>query len=187
MELDGRMAGQPALGRVILVNVQIIEHHVERPLGEGRHDVIHEAQEVDRRPSVFHVADDAAGRHVQGGEQRLRPVPHVLVGPGSGPARAQRQSGLGSVERLNPGLFVHAEDQGIGHAKSRARVRTVQRLYASGCWQARSWIRCHTVGPCLGGRPPRGASCSPSMPDAANARRHFPAVTSGIFSIAAIR
>ena len=41
------MARQPALGGPVLMDVQVVEHHVKGAAGEGRDDVVHEAQKVD--------------------------------------------------------------------------------------------------------------------------------------------
>jgi len=58
-----------------------------------------------------------------------------------------------------------------GNPASRAKVRTVQRPWDFGCWQARVCTFCQTG---------RGASRSPSSPCSARERRHLPTVTSGM-------
>src|SRR6266568_4941801 len=67
-----------------------------------------------------------------------------------------------------------------GRPTFRAKVRTLQRPCDSGCWQAKVCTFCQTAASCFGGRPERGASRNPSNPNAANDRRHFPTVTSGV-------
>ena len=56
-------------------------------------------------------ADDAAGARVEGGEQRCRAMPYVVVRQGRGAAPLQRQARLCAVERLDLALFVDAEHQ----------------------------------------------------------------------------
>jgi len=60
-----------------------------------------------------------------------------------------------------------------GRPRSRASVRTLQRLRDSGCWQTRVCTLCRISGPCLSGRPDRIASPSPSKPAVAKPRRHL--------------
>ena len=55
-------------------------------------------------------SEHLSGGDVQGGEQRRRAVPNVVVGVAFGVAEAHRQRRLGAVERLNLRLFVHAQD-----------------------------------------------------------------------------
>ena len=63
------------------------------------------------------LADDPAREHVEDGEQRGRAMAFVVVGHRPGAARLYRQAGLGTVEGLDLGLFVHAEhDRLVGRA-----------------------------------------------------------------------
>ena len=59
------------------------------------------------------LADHLPGRDVQGGEQRRRAVPDVVVGVAFDVAQAHRQGGLGTVERLNLRLLIHAQDHRV--------------------------------------------------------------------------
>ena len=58
------------------------------------------------------LADELAGEHVEGGEQRGRAVALVVVGDGPGAALVHRQALLGAVEGLDLGLLVEAEHDG---------------------------------------------------------------------------
>ena len=51
---------------------------------------------------------DPAGGHLQRGKQRGSAVPDIVVGAPLGPARPYRAGGLGPLQRLDLGLFVHA-------------------------------------------------------------------------------
>jgi len=53
--------------------------------------------------------DDLAFEHVESGEQRGRAVTLVVMGHGSAAAGLQRQSRLGTVERLDLRFLVDAE------------------------------------------------------------------------------
>jgi len=104
---------EPLLGGLVFVNVEIVEHHVQVANGIGSDDVVHETQEVHRRPSVSNMRDHRAGRDLQGGQERLRAVTDVFVGPGAGFLGAQRQQGLGPIQRLNARFLVYTEHERI--------------------------------------------------------------------------
>lgn len=66
-------------------------------------------------PVTLHVpADDGAVEHVEGGKQRGRAVPLVVMGHGAEPPLLQGQAGLGAVERLDLALLVDRQHDGVG-------------------------------------------------------------------------
>ena len=83
----------------------------------GRIDGIEEAAELGGAMSSITAAEDVTGGDIEGGEQRRRAMPPVVVvAPLSLPER-ERQERLGTVERLHLALLVEAQHQGmIGRA-----------------------------------------------------------------------
>ena len=64
-------------------------------------DGIKETDELLMRVSLHGAAEDDAVEDIEGGKQGGRAVPLVVVGHGAAPAGLERQTGLGSIERLN--------------------------------------------------------------------------------------
>ncbi|AWM29807.1 hypothetical protein AOX55_00004371 (plasmid) [Sinorhizobium fredii CCBAU 25509] len=83
----------------------------------GRHLGVDGVEKTDEllMPVTLHVpADDGAVEHVEGGKQRGRAMPLVVVGHGAEPALLQGQAGLGAVERLDLALLVDRQHDGMG-------------------------------------------------------------------------
>ena len=57
------------------------------------------------------LADDFAGGDVEGGKQRRRPVPAVIVRPALGRAERHRQDRRGAVQRLDLTFLVDTQDE----------------------------------------------------------------------------
>ena len=105
---------QPPLDLGVLVRRVVVQDQVDVQL--RRHLPVDQAQE--RQELLVAVPLPAQSEHlsggdVQGGEQRRRAVPDVVVGVAFGVAEAHRQRRLGAVERLNLRLFVHAQDHRV--------------------------------------------------------------------------
>ena len=64
-------------------------------------DGIKETDELLMRVSLHAAAEDDAVEDIEGGKQGGRAVPLVVVGHGAALAGLERQTGLGSIERLN--------------------------------------------------------------------------------------
>ena len=77
------MAQEPLFGGLILVDIEVVQDNMEFAQGVGLHHVIHETQEVHRRPPIPDMRDDFAGGDFQSCQQRLCAMPDVLVGPGA--------------------------------------------------------------------------------------------------------
>src|SRR5271157_1075017 len=114
MESEALMPVKPMAHLGMLVGGVIVEDHVhDLASWDLRLDGVEEADEL-LMPVTLHVAaDDRAVEDVEGGEERGRSVPLVIVRHGSSAASLQRQAGLGAVERLNLALLVDAEDDGV--------------------------------------------------------------------------
>lgn len=107
------MAADPASQSFVFVDVQIIRHDVQFAIRIGPHDFIHEAEEIHRSAPIPNVSEHFSGGNFQGGNQRLRSVSHVLVGPATRLVGAKRQQWLRAIQSLNSRLVVHADDQRI--------------------------------------------------------------------------
>src|SRR5664280_2560795 len=85
-----------------------VQDNMEFTEGVGLYNIIHETQEVYRGPAVPDMGDDFAGGDFQSGQQRLRAMPDIFVGPGTDFSCSQGQQRLGPVECLNAGFLIHA-------------------------------------------------------------------------------
>src|SRR5271154_7212433 len=56
---------------------------------------------------------DLPAEDIEGGKQISGPVPPIVVGRTFGDSLAQREDRLGSIQRLDLGLLMHAEHQGV--------------------------------------------------------------------------
>ena len=113
VELHPRIPPEPIAEGLVFVDVQVVRHHMEFPVRIRAGHVVHEAQKDERGAPVADMGDHFAGGNLQSSDECLRSVPHVLIGPTPRFLGAQRQQRLGSIQRLNAGLFVHAKDQRV--------------------------------------------------------------------------
>ena len=75
------MTVQPAAGSFILMNVQVIDYHVQLAIRMSSHNLIHEPQEVDGGAPVTDVSHHLAGSNFQSSDQGLGSVPDIFIGP----------------------------------------------------------------------------------------------------------
>jgi len=107
------MPAQPSAGSLILVDVQVIDHHVQHTMGIGSHHLIHEPQEIYRRTPVADVR-----HHLTGGDFQSRDSVsacrdgriHWSNFAASWHAGQQR---LRSIQGLNTGLLVRTQNQRV--------------------------------------------------------------------------
>src|ERR1035438_5958403 len=92
----------------IFVDIEVVQDNMEFTEGVGLYNIIHETQEVYRGPAVPDMGDDFAGGDFQSGQQRLRAMADIFVGPGTDFSCSQGQQRLGPVECLNAGFLIHA-------------------------------------------------------------------------------
>ena len=112
--VEARPRSQPLPDLGVLVRRIVVQHEVDVQL--RRHLPVDQPQE--RQELLVTVPLPALPEHlssgdVQGGEQRRRAVPDVVVGVAFGVAEAHRQRRLGAIERLNLRLLVHAQDHRV--------------------------------------------------------------------------
>ncbi len=112
MELEARMPKQPAMHQGRLVDAGVVEHEIHLELvGHLASDALEEGLELDRTVSAMGLANHLAAGHVEGGEQRRRAVPAIVMGLPLRKARCQGQDRLGAVEDLDLTFLVHAQDE----------------------------------------------------------------------------
>ena len=112
VEMEARMFREPGLHLGRLVRSVVIEHEMDVEWrSHAAVDPTQEADELLRAMPGLALADYAAGARIEGGEQRGRAVPLVVVRHRGGTTLLQRQAGLGAVERLDLALFVDTENE----------------------------------------------------------------------------
>src|SRR5207248_2992800 len=84
VEMRAGMPLQPAPRCFVLVDVEIVENHVQLSLRESADHIVEEAQEVDRSAALFDMGHDFTSGNLQSRQQGLRAVTNVLIGPAVG-------------------------------------------------------------------------------------------------------
>ena len=107
-----RPAGEPCfdLGRLV-GGVVVHDDMNSEPFRDLSIDLFEEVQELARPVTPVALADDEARGDIEGGEQRGRPVPHVVVRAAFGNARHHRQDRLFAVQGLDLAFLVDAENK----------------------------------------------------------------------------
>ena len=116
MEVHAGMPLQPVPHRLVLVNVEIVENHVQLALRKGGNDVLEEAKKVERSAALLDVGYHLATGELQRRQQDLGSEchgghTHWSIGPSSR-FLALKGDRAGAVKRLNAGGQVHN-----GHCK----------------------------------------------------------------------
>ncbi len=111
--MHSRRTQEPLFGGLVFVDIEVVQHNMEFTERIGFHNVIHETQEVYRRPAIPDVRDYFAGRDFQSGQQCLRAMADILVDPGTDFFCSQGQQRLSPIERLNTRFLIHAQHQSI--------------------------------------------------------------------------
>jgi len=74
MEMHGLVTGQPEI-TLGLTGGEIVEDHMDLPIGMVGDDPVHEGEELDPPAALGMAADDFAGRDVERGEEGGGAVP----------------------------------------------------------------------------------------------------------------
>src|ERR1019366_8509007 len=108
------MRGQPLADFGMLVGRVIVDDRMSCLASWNLgFDGIEKADEL-LMPMTLHVAPDhRAVKNVEGGEERRRSVPDVIMGHCALAALLQRQPRLRAVERLDLALFVNRQHNGV--------------------------------------------------------------------------
>lgn len=114
MHVEARVLGQPCLHLGMLMSGVVVGDQMNRQvLGRFPMDFLEEGQPF-LMPMLFGDGrDQFAFQIVQRREQGQRPVSNVIVGGGLDMTDAQRQTGLGALQRLTLRLLVAAQHQGF--------------------------------------------------------------------------
>src|ERR1700712_3738842 len=101
---------------------KVIEDDVDFLPRVGGNNLVYEIEELDPAPSLIMTARDLASGNLQGGEQRRGAMPLIIVRLADHRAATwQLEIALGALERLDRGLLVDRQDDGIlrrGHIKA---------------------------------------------------------------------
>src|SRR6185295_18862051 len=112
VHMESWTLGEPAADQCRLMRAVIVQNQVHFKFRRDRLlDSIQELPEFGTTMPTVQFADDLTGFDVERCEQRSRAMARIVVSATfrlSGPHREQR---LGTVESLNLGLLVHAQDQ----------------------------------------------------------------------------
>ena len=115
-EVEGKagMAFEPSADLFVLVGGVVVEDDMNQLSGrEFGLDGIEKADEFLMTVPLHAATDNLAFQHVEGGKQRGRPVPLVVVGHRLAAALLDRQAGLGSIEGLDLALLVDRQHDGV--------------------------------------------------------------------------
>ncbi len=108
------MRGEKGPHLLRLMRRQVVEDDVHFPSARLRVDDLgEEGEEVLAGVARGRLPDDLASARVERGIEGERPVPVVFKAVALGAARRERKDGVESIERLNRGLLVEAEDRGV--------------------------------------------------------------------------
>src|SRR6266478_825489 len=81
--------------------------------GDMLFDGVEEAAEFLCPVARHAFADDGSGLHVEGGKERGRPVPPIIMGVPLGLPGSHREQRLGAIERLDLRFLIDAEHQRV--------------------------------------------------------------------------
>src|SRR5665213_1308391 len=106
------MALEPEL--IFLVGVEIVEHDMNVLAWIGGNDAVHELKELDATAALLMRGGHRPSGDFECGKQRRSAVPLIVVAlAGQGAAVRQLQIALRPLQRLDGGLFIDTDDNGI--------------------------------------------------------------------------
>src|SRR4030088_776978 len=108
------MPGEPGFDLGMFVGAVIIQDGMDQlPGRDGALDGIEKADELLMGMALHTAAEDTAIERVEGGKQGGCAVALVIMGHGAAAAGFDRQTGLGSVERLDLGFLIDRQNHGM--------------------------------------------------------------------------
>ena len=106
--------GEPVADQFGLMARRIVHDDVDVEIGRDMlFDGVEEATEFLRPMARHAFADDGSGLHVEGGKERGRPVPLIVMGVPLGLPGSHRQQRLGAIQRLDLRFLIDAEHQRV--------------------------------------------------------------------------
>ena len=104
--------GEPVADQFGLMARRIVHDDMDVEIGgEMLFNGVEEAAEFLRPVARHAFADDGTGLHVEGGKERGRPVPLIVVGAPFGLPWSHWQQRLGTIQRLDLRFLINAEHQ----------------------------------------------------------------------------
>lgn len=104
--------GQPRTNGRRFVRAVVVQDQVNiQRFRDGLVDSIQELPKLDSPMPPMALPDHLCGFHIQGGKKRRRPIASVVMGAPFSLSGAHRQNGLSTIQRLNLGLLIDAQDQ----------------------------------------------------------------------------
>src|SRR6516225_10887371 len=142
MDMPARPFGEPVADQRGLVRGVVVHDEMDiKAARDSGLDFVEELAELCGTVTGIACADDLARRNVERREERGRAMARVVVAAPCGLTGAHRQHWLAAVERLDLGLLVHTQDNGmlgrgdveadhIAHLGHEIRVgRELERLH----------------------------------------------------------
>src|ERR1700756_3000539 len=109
-----RPFGEPVADQRRLVGGVIVHDEMDVEIARDCGlDLVEELAELGGPMASIALADNLAGGDIEGGEQRRRSMALVIMAAPRRLARAHRQYRLAAVERLDLGLLVHTQHDGM--------------------------------------------------------------------------
>jgi len=109
----GRLANQSRINLVLWLDALSMTTWMSRIGGHMLFDGVEEAAEFLRPVARHAFADDGSGLYVEGGKQRGRPVPLVVMGVPFDLPGSHREQRLGAIQRLDLRFLIDAEHQRV--------------------------------------------------------------------------
>jgi hypothetical protein len=114
VEVDARVRLQPRLDLCGLVRGRVVEDDMQGARSIPPAEDVQEPQEVGPGVSCAALADDRSGSDFQRGVQTGQSIARVVMSLPGWKAWAERQNRLRPVQRLDLGLLVDTQDDGVG-------------------------------------------------------------------------
>lgn len=112
VQVEAPMTFQPRAHAWMFVRAVVVDNEVQ--IQTGRSFLIDSFQKADEflMTMAWHaVSDHFAVQNIQGGEERRGAMAFIVVGESAATAGLHRQSRLGSIQRLDLTLFIHAQNE----------------------------------------------------------------------------
>ena len=107
--------GQKAIHELGFVGGEVVDDEVDFLAGGlCGDDLLEKADELLAGVAAGSASDDLAAAGLEGGIKGEGAVTEILEPMTLSPSRRERQHGIETIEGLDGGLFVHAEDGGMG-------------------------------------------------------------------------
>src|SRR5712692_2326406 len=113
MELNLGVPGRPSFHCRGLMSREVVEDHMDGLASMLGHGFLQKLEEGFAGVARRAATEDFPAMHLQGSKQRDGSVSHILDRVSFRAPRSERQGGLRTVQRLNRGLFVDAENRRI--------------------------------------------------------------------------